>query len=242
MSSPLYENRAVAFMDILGMRSIVEKITDDESLRLDLHDCLNHIKNQERYTQIDSSILSHFEVSVFSDCIVISAPPKDLNSLLYVCMNLQNELLMLGIALRGGISIGKLTHQDGLVYGAGLVRAYEIESKEANNPRILLDDALEKTLLQQCFNKLILDIDDDNRVIINPLIHDAYIPGSAGLAAEGIDPRQIFLSEVYKNIVSNIVLAPNDKCRNKWYWLANRLNNVVSEKPCYPEIDSIPIN
>src|ERR1700734_1453383 len=46
---------------------------------------------------------------------------------------------MKGFLLRGGITVGEVVHDDECVFGPGLVRAYELESKKAYYPRFVLD-------------------------------------------------------------------------------------------------------
>jgi hypothetical protein len=46
------------------------------------------------------------------------------------------------LLIRGGITIGKLAKSYGQIYGPGLVRAYELESKHAEYPRVLVDQCV----------------------------------------------------------------------------------------------------
>lgn len=48
---------------------------------------------------------------------------------------------------RGGIAVGELYHQNGIIYGPALLTAYQLESQAATYPRIVLEkDALTKSL------------------------------------------------------------------------------------------------
>jgi len=48
-----------------------------------------------------------------------------------------------GILIRGGITIGKIIHTEtGIVFGQGLIDAYQLESRAAKYPRIILSDKL----------------------------------------------------------------------------------------------------
>lgn len=233
-----YTERVVAFLDVLGMRSLVSRIETDELLLRNLHGALAHIKNQERYSNMDSTALSQIEISVFSDCIAISVDPSKAPYVIMVCANLQNELLLQGIAVRGGITLGKTFHTKGVLFGAGIVRAHDIESKEAETPRILIDESVVDLISQGVFSKF-LDRDADSRVIIAPLIDCPYIPGVEYLVAEGYDPRHVFLSEVRKHIFDYISNSPNSRCKDKWLWLGERFNMAKKRFPCYPNIEDI---
>ena len=45
-----------------------------------------------------------------------------------------------GILLRGGITVGQLCHKDNIVYGPAMVEAYELESKSAIYPRVIVSE------------------------------------------------------------------------------------------------------
>jgi hypothetical protein len=44
-----------------------------------------------------------------------------------------------GLLIRGAITIGDIVHDDSIVFGPALNRAYELESQQAIYPRIILD-------------------------------------------------------------------------------------------------------
>jgi len=55
-----------------------------------------------------------------------------------------------GFYLRGAATVGNLIHDTACVFGPALIRAYELESKEAKFPRIILDpDAPELNALRK---------------------------------------------------------------------------------------------
>lgn len=47
-------------------------------------------------------------------------------------------LLQLGMLVRGGISRGGLVHSRRVLFGPGLISAYDLETTEAKSPRIIL--------------------------------------------------------------------------------------------------------
>jgi hypothetical protein len=58
----------------------------------------------------------------------------------------QTELAGRGILVRGGMTVGNIYAAADLAYGPAFVRAYDLESKLANYPRIVLDPSLIKAL------------------------------------------------------------------------------------------------
>lgn len=235
-----YTERAVAFMDILGMRTLVHRIGDDETLRSNLHNAIRLIKEQERYSSMPGEVLSEVQVSVFSDCIALSIRPEKIAFLVHLCSDLQNRLLHLGIAIRGGIAVGKTIHENGLLYGEGIVRAHEIESIYAKNPRILLDENLEDrypTLVSSEY----LDTDDDLRRIVSPMVDTPFLGDAANLASEGYDPRSLFMTDVRHHLIRNLRESEGEVYFGKWIWLARRFNGEIRAKCCYPPLAEIEI-
>jgi hypothetical protein len=55
-------------------------------------------------------------------------------------------LIPLGILLRGAVTIGDIVQSWGVVYGPGVVRAYEIESRKGGAPVIVIDDETLKSV------------------------------------------------------------------------------------------------
>lgn len=236
-----YINRAVAFMDILGMRTLVYRIGEDETLRCNLHNAMRLIKEQERYSSAPSKILSEMQVSVFSDCIALSIRPENIAFLVHVCSDLQNRLLYLGIAIRGGIAVGKTIHENGILYGEGIVRAHELESIYAKNPRILLDENLENRY-PILISSEYLDTDDDSRRIVVPMVDTPFLSDAADLAAEGYDPRGLFMTDVRHHLIRNLRESKGEVHFGKWLWLAQRFNSAIRTKYCSPPLAEIEIS
>ncbi|EOX3361633.1 hypothetical protein ACPFT2_003614, partial [Vibrio cholerae] len=84
------------------------------------------------------------EISYFSDCVVISADAENSMSCQMLFDTIGKFALRLwgenNLVLRGGVTIGNLHHtENGPVFGPAMNRAYQIESKEAVTPRLLID-------------------------------------------------------------------------------------------------------
>jgi hypothetical protein len=140
-----YGNYLVAFIDILGFSGIIEKSTDEpeyfeqilEALKLIEHVVAHNEGKKERE---DSS----FKMTQFSDSLVISCPNTRL-ALFPMIMNLnfiQKVLANVGVMVRGGLTSGLLYHEGNIVFGPAFIKAYELESKKAVYPRIIIDPAL----------------------------------------------------------------------------------------------------
>ena len=161
-----YQTGIIAFIDILGFKEIVKKSERDTELLNTIYQSLNFLKRRElpdkwniQLIEIEEDAqfkgLHQFDISdrtfssAFSDSIVVSVIVNENNinaSLSTLIANLSfvgSKFMMDGILIRGGITIGKIIHNEtGVVFGQGLIDAYHLESKAAKYPRIILSDKL----------------------------------------------------------------------------------------------------
>jgi hypothetical protein len=135
----IYETRAVLFLDILGFRDLIASRKEKEIL-----DAL--IVSAKVPIPLGASVDEglDFRVTAFSDCVVCSArilAKSNFFPAAYVAAyagRLALELLTRGILSRGAITVGKLYHQEQTVFGPALIEAYELESRFAQYPRIIV--------------------------------------------------------------------------------------------------------
>jgi hypothetical protein len=137
---PAYERRIVAFYDFLGWRSKINEAGDDPEKignlrRMILRHSLS-LRGQQQYAAPDT------KVSTFSDNMVVSLPVIEVNvvHLLTTLGAFQIASVGGGFLVRGGVTVGKIHHDELSVFGPALNRAYEIESQIAVVPRIVVDE------------------------------------------------------------------------------------------------------
>lgn len=150
----VYEERIVAFLDILGFKNIIDKTANsvEESSKV-----LEILKSFEKIKESNNECEKEFfgrEVSFFSDSIVISYPLTTEGGLYHIMMDLihiQLESFFSNILFRGGIAIGKLYHKGNIVFGPGMIEAYNLECKIAKDPRIVINfDTIETGIVKTC--------------------------------------------------------------------------------------------
>jgi hypothetical protein len=146
-----YEFAIVTFLDILGFRDLVSDA--------DANAVNSKLEAVERFTRPSSPPPSDdaeetYEPLVlqFSDAIVrvrrvrtkwnIEHPIGLLFHELLDLVHAQGDLIGEGVLLRGGISCGSIYASQDRVFGPALVAAYELESKFALYPRIVVDPTL----------------------------------------------------------------------------------------------------
>lgn len=125
-----YEQRAVLFLDILGFKRLIDQKREDLV--------------EEALSVTSAQYQSNYEISAFSDNMAVSMKFErgyELLELIHFASYLTWLLLHKGVLSRGGIAVGELSHQNGVIYGPALVTAYQLESQAATYPRIVLEKA-----------------------------------------------------------------------------------------------------
>ncbi|MDZ7690420.1 MAG: hypothetical protein U5K69_04600 [Balneolaceae bacterium] len=142
-----YEKRFIAFIDIIGFKKIIGK-----SVANDSHISIDSVKEALAFKEpigkeklilggIGDISDSDHRMTTFSDNILISVNnnSKGFFNILNHAERIGFELLKMNFLCRGGITMGKIYHDEQFVFGPGLIRAHELESKKANKPRIIID-------------------------------------------------------------------------------------------------------
>lgn len=161
-----FENRLIAFIDILGFKEIIKKADKDPNQVSWIYEVMEFIKTLEKpqgwqtnFVEIEESaqykalekfdIIDSVECTMFSDSILVSVKvsPEKLNE---AVSTLTSNLAYVGSILiqseifwRGGMTFGNLIHtKNGIAIGQGLIDAYKLESSGASFPRIVLTKKL----------------------------------------------------------------------------------------------------
>lgn len=160
-----YENRLIAWVDILGWKHIVKNQQIHEVLKLisKTHEkvskasffqtMISYSQKQANQTtsnkeeEYNAAVLKQDrQISLFSDSIIISYSIEkeyiqwSFTELIETINYLQNELINRGYLIRGAITIGELFHKKEICFGQGLVRAIVLEATSAKYPRVIIDN------------------------------------------------------------------------------------------------------
>lgn len=217
-----YENRIVAFIDILGFREIIKSTERNEELFKVVYEALNDI----RYLSANLNDVTREkefgrQEALFSDNIVISyltESPEAEFSLIFDAMFLQLCLLYQGVLVRGGITVGRLYHSSNLIFGPALVRAYELESKYAIYPRILVDDKYASG------SGTVYSIDFDGLTFLN-VIENYNFCNYLFKKLYDVDDYDYF-SKIQEVVKSKIKECHNTGVKAKLLWLENYFNQT----------------
>lgn len=213
-----YSEQVVAFVDILGFSSLIEAIEEDAKLHKRLHWALTHIRSYKKTSQKENTAHSDLGISVFSDCIVVTGQEDNYHGVIWAVGWLQAQLLGAGILTRGGISFGKVFHSDEILYGKGMLNAYQIESSAAVYPRIVIDPDLAIRLPEK-YKSIFLAMDSDGLFFIDPFSFNGTAGNVDALLEDGWDPHEVYLDEVEKHIQNGVAAAKRVNHKSKWTWL-----------------------
>jgi hypothetical protein len=148
-----YEERYVAFIDILGFKELIASSAREESSispsmifnALDIrHQSIENNFSDLLGTERSCDSTVDFKVHSFSDCVVASCSrsPLGLGLLLFFCWQISSDWLSKGFLSRGGLTRGKLIHNTNeggaaLIFGPAFNQAYKLESEIADLPRLI---------------------------------------------------------------------------------------------------------
>lgn len=146
MEAPAYEQRVVLFLDILGFKELIQANREADVWRA--------LQATKQAGERRFHGATHMRLTAFSDSVVVSDLVADGFGFIRVTQYasyLAWQLLSLGILTRGAVAHGNLHHDDGIVFGPALVKAYAMESKQAIYPRILVTTEVKSGYLEHHF-------------------------------------------------------------------------------------------
>lgn len=152
MSNCQYEDRYVAFIDILGFKNLIER-SDGVSPEVAIEELVRALEVPHEVDlkgiilgRIGDISASRHSLTAFSDCVAVStiATEQGLMNLLFHVRAILFRLLRLGFLARGGIALGSVYHQDGKILGPAMLEAYRLEHRVAIYPRVVLGSTVLK--------------------------------------------------------------------------------------------------
>ena len=139
-----YSEHVVTFIDILGFKELVKRESAES-----IGNMLGRLEKVTDSGEYERLVMGRRTIA-FSDAIVrasaLQTPSGDAaryGILFHELLNLvhaQVDLIVYhGVFLRGAVSIGLAFQEGTVIYGEGVIRAYETESELAIFPRIIID-------------------------------------------------------------------------------------------------------
>ena len=231
MANIIFEDRAVAFIDVLGFKNVVTNAAVNNNLLAPLISIVTLLESA--IPSFDSLVDPSVHTSLvpkfiyISDCIILSAPiatPRapsynGLNTVVMRAIQLSHEILNLGFILSGGIAVGKVWHSGNNIIGPAYVDAYKLQDSLVA-PCIQLTATAAKLWAHTPNSASMMCLDHRSRKLVN-IVDDSYIPNNGMYGA--INAR----INHYKQIASSNITHPNHRARRKWQWHAAFLNKYA---------------
>ncbi len=241
-----YPVRHVAFLDILGFTNKIFRIGDDLERFTEIYNLQQTIRMLIKHAETPPPIgnwalfFKEVKATAFSDCITISTPADKptLVNLVDTVLRVCRVLLSRGALTRGGISTGRLHHEESVLFGDAFIRAYHLERDVAKQPRIIIDSetmqmwnaAVSETLLSKNRDMIVRDNDG---VHMLDLFHDSTKRQGLHVAFYRYsgEALQVMLNE------------PGSKLGDwaKMVWMAERFNAAVAHNGYAPAV-TIPLH
>lgn len=134
----------VAYLDLLGLRSqMVAARSDRNASECLLRKYRRSLNKALRVLELRDKDCP-WSYRIFTDSIVLATPCETFDAEAEVGMatihisEFQLILALNGWLVRGGVSLGLLYIDDSVVFGPALVEAYDLESQQARDPRVIL--------------------------------------------------------------------------------------------------------
>ena len=156
-----YVEQFTVFIDFLGIKEASKKIDDQARQHLlELLVKIATLRSNSKYfrTQglLGNAVTIRPAISTFSDNLVISYNINEIKlindgntnayfiwpSLIKMISLIASQALGIGFLIRGGATIGKLYHSQGVIFGEALVDSYKIESSISKYPRIVISNEI----------------------------------------------------------------------------------------------------
>lgn len=143
---PVLKKSYCVFMDVLGFSNLISTSSDqrnENEVFLQFYETSTNILRE-------INELSHcgflMKVKIFSDNILLAAPwytsdgESEFGLIVEAIQKYQLTMALHGYFIRGGLSVGKLFIDDSMIYGKALLDAYNLESKVASDPKVVISD------------------------------------------------------------------------------------------------------
>lgn len=221
-----YEERVVAFLDILGFEEHIKRSINDSNHLSKIFFAVHWLKEQQNVNGNDHIKELGRSITYFSDSLVVSYSTKNMQQILPDIMRIQLSLASFGLLLRGGIDIGMLYHhQDSIVFGPAMISAYKLESAVAKYPRIVISEQYYARIINIStsdnvdFLQEVLMKDADGFYYLNFLFPDTFYPDSIQMINSAIN----HLEKEIKYCLDNYKIPD---VRSKAYWMQSYIKQA----------------
>ena len=233
---PIFRDRFVIFLDILGFAQLVASATRDPSgvEAKKIETALKRVEEISKFETIDQ--IADLESHIFSDSIVLSVDPAPdtVRWLLIALAASFWDLLCAGVLVRGGASLGKLsTHRD-RPWGEALIDAYVVENTLAIYPRVAFGSSALTFLKQHNLldaEGLFISRDEDGVWSLDILPTNKWISGDDPITIGTLKDDLVEVANHLRSAHSSIIDSPGSYKKVSWFcrtwntWIQEEMGN-----------------
>lgn len=225
-----YTDNVVAFIDVLGFSKLVQKSVENDSDLERVNELVKLLGDaipvlDRNVTAPKEAVPKHIYIS---DSIIlcvknfVEVNGKEyygLNTIVMRCIQLTHLLTYAGYLVRGGIDIGKVWMSETNIVGPAYQKAYQLESQEAEYPRITLSAEASKQWEKYGEPKCFCMKSNDNKYYVNGLYpYEEYFANKSYFCENN------YYQDILDIIDNNIKqLENNSKAKDKWEWFKENI-------------------
>jgi hypothetical protein len=235
-----YTQSIISYLDVLGFRDLIDNKSAGHISRI-----VRILKEKAKPDQ-EISKGNGVKFFNFSDTVIRITPIKSqvnqkdkAGNLFWEILDLvhiQYHLICQEIILRGAVSAGDIVKSWGVMYGPGLVNAYELEQR-ASFPRIIVDPKVFQ-LLRETSSLWLHDFEEERKAIMNLLKKDTdghwFVDYLRSIETEMDYPEEDYPKFIRKHadlIADGLVRQRlNSRVVKKFKWLKQYHNSTVIER------------
>ena len=230
------ESHYICYFDILGYREYMEENpTKHKTFLVNLEAVISKVESLIRYNNNGFDI----KYRTYSDNFLIFAkrisPSSDSEMLKTFSILMRKiQIVLLGefeLLIRGGITIGEFFSNEQIVFGSALVRAYELESTIAKNPRIVIDIDKFELDINALLGKRLISLDFDNCFYVNYIDSYESIMFTRGKIISLVNTK----CKYPYNVADGNKILLREKIIEKYIWLLTKFNSQC-EQINYPKL------
>jgi hypothetical protein len=230
-----YESRIILFLDFLGFKEIVERTRKDAAY---LNELLAAVDRLHSIGRDDAELYRTQCITTFSDSVVLSYAAGEQSAVFHLLSDVAFaviDLTIRGFLVRGAVTFGELLHTRRYLVGPAMVRAYELESRIAKYPRVLLDPKL--VVLARDAHASQHDADHEEQYVRHFLTRDAdkqhyfdYFSWKSVVEISGMDDDNYpaYLSDINK-VISRGLKGEDPRILSKYLWMHERYIKAISQ-------------
>lgn len=225
-----YKEHFVAFLDILGFKSLLKDASCEEiySIFEVLHKKSSGRRNQNG---VEIKAYNHIHHTILSDSVIVyirSDIDDAFAALIDICNQLQRSLANREkpILLRGGITVGNLYNKNDIIYGEGLSSAYLLENNLAKFPRIIFTgDTLKRGLYNTKYMFSEMEglkrpyIEDDDALYFADYLSPSFWDDDALIK---------YYDRLLDLCAQQLNQSTDEGLRAKYFWLKSKIESAIT--------------